>query len=235
MKIRNILFFAATGILVSCSPNEEKLMETDINPSGIDVSNMNTNVKPGDDFFEYANGGWLKANPIPEEYSRYGAFEILAKKNQEQIKTIIDEISAMKEVKKGSPEQQIRDYYNAGMDTTIIEELGMEPIKPILAEIDAMSTKEDIVKVQAKMNFIGSYPLFAVFSSQDDKNSSEIIAQMVQAGLGLPDRDYYTKDDERISNIRKEYVDHITKIFVLSGNNETISAKKANDILAQAT
>jgi len=232
MTIRNIIFFAAAGILVSCSQTTNT---NEMKPSGIELSNMNTEVKPGNDFFEYANGGWLKANPMPEEYSRYGAFEILAKKNQEQVKSMIDEISEMEEVEKGSPEQQIRDYYNAGMDTSAIEELGMAPIKPILFGIEAMSTKEDIVKLQAKMNFIGSYPLFAVFGSQDDKNSSEVIAQMIQAGLGLPDRDYYIKDDERISNIRKEYVDHITKIFVLAGIDEATSAEKANDVLAFET
>ena len=234
MKIRNLIFFAAASLVVSCSPTEEKLMEKS-KASGIEISNMNTEVKPGNDFFEYANGGWLKANPMPEEYSRYGAFEILAKKNQAQIKGMVEEISAMEEVKKGSPEQQIRDFYNAGMDTSIIEELGMSPIQEILADINNMATKDDIVAIHAKMNFNGSYPLFAVFGSQDDKNSANVIAQMIQGGLGLPDRDYYIKDDERISNIRKEYVDHITKIFVLTGDDETIAAEKANNVLAFET
>ena len=235
MKIRNILFFAATATIVSCQQNTPITKTQEMKTGGIELTNLNTEVKPGDDFFQYANGGWLKANPMPEEYSRYGAFEVLGKKNQEQIKGMVEEISAMKEVEKGSPEQQIRDFYNAGMDTILIEELGMQPIKPILDEIAAMQSKDEVIAMQAKLNFIGSYPLFAVFGSQDDKNSSEVIVQMVQGGLGLPDRDYYTREGERMENIRAEYVKHIAKIFVLAGDNEDVAANKAKSIMAFET
>ncbi len=233
MNIKQFLFFAAVGSLVSCDQAPEK-QEKQIMTGGIELSNMNTEVKPGNDFFEYANGGWLKANPMPEEYSRYGAFEVLGKKNQEQIKSMVEEISAMTDVEAGSPQQQIRDYYNAGMDTALIEELGMEPIKPILAEIENM-TAENMVELQAKMNFQGSYPLFAVFGSQDDKNSSEVIVQLVQGGIGLPDRDYYTRDDERTAKIRTEYVDHMTKIFLLAGEEQTVAEAKAKSVMAFET
>ena len=236
MNIKTILFFAAAGLIVSCeqtptTPKKEMEMKT----GGIDVSNMNTKVKPNEDFFEYANGGWLKANPIPDEHSRYGAFEILEKKNQEQVKSMVEEISAMDNVETGSPQQQIRDFYNSGMDTNLIEELGMKPIKAVYDEIYAMPSKSDIVSMQAKLNFTGTFPLFSVFGSQDDKNSSAVIAQFVQGGLGLPDRDYYTKDDERIQKIREKYVNHISKIFILAGDNETIANAKAKSIMAFET
>ena len=230
MKITHIAFIAAIGVLSSCGEpnNTEKPMEKGI---GIDLNNLNTNVKPGNDFFEYANGGWLKNNPIPEEYSRYGAFEVLGIKNEEEVKSIIEEVSTLQEVQKGSPEQQIRDYYNAGMDTNRIEELGMKPIEGLIAEINSVSIKADLINLQAKLNLIGTYPLFVVFGSQDDKRSTEVIANMMQYGLSLPDRDYYTNDDERTKEIRAEYMLHLNKMFALSGYDEKVSSKMANEVM----
>lgn len=226
---------ALSLMVVACGPtekNEKSNMKTDV---GIELSNLNKSVKPGDDFFQYANGGWLKANPIPDEYSRYGAFEVLGKKNQEEIKSIIKEVSTKTDIEKGSPEQQIRDFYNSGMDTNRIEELGIKPIEATIADIQNIKTKAELIDMQAKLNMKGSYPLFVVYSSQDEKHSTEVIANLVQGGLGLPDRDYYTKDDERSQNIRKEYVAHIQKMFQLAGDEEDVAAEKAKNIMAFET
>ncbi|RLD41479.1 MAG: M13 family peptidase, partial [Bacteroidetes bacterium] len=178
MKIRNIIISALALTVISCGQTADKNTKTDNMSTsvGIDLTNMDSSVMPGENFFQYANGGWLKKNPIPEEYSRYGAFEVLAKKNEKEIKGLIEELAAMDKVEKGTPSQQIRDYYNAGMDTNTIEELGMKPIEPIIAEINSINKKDDLISMQAKLNMMGSYPLFAVFSSQDDKNSTEVIA-----------------------------------------------------------
>jgi putative endopeptidase len=202
---------------------------------GIDLNNLDKSVKPGDNFFDYANGGWLKANPIPDEYSRYGAFEVLGKKNQEEIKSIIKEVSIKTDIEKGSPEQQIRDFYNSGMDTNRIEELGMKPIEGIINDIKSINSKAELINMQAKLNMQGSYPLFVVYSSQDEKHSTEVIANLSQGGLGLPDRDYYTKEDERSKSIRAEYVKHIQKMFVLAGDAEDVAESKAKNIMAFET
>jgi putative endopeptidase len=233
MKYKIIIAAAAMGLSFAACDDIGKNIDTtkeetkpmnEVTEKGIDLNNLNTTVIPGNDFFQYANGGWLAANPIPDEYSRYGAFEILGKKNQQEVKSIIDELAEMKSVEKGSPEQQIRDFYNAGMDTNRIEELGFKPLQARMDDIAKISSTDDIIKMQATLNMEGTYPIFAIFSSQDDKNSSEVIANFVQAGLGLPDRDYYTNTDKRSVSIRKAYVEHISKMFQLAG----IQAEEAN-------
>jgi len=235
MKYKIILVAAAMGYgLAACDDIGKNLANNDndkVMEKGIELSNMDTTVRPGDNFFQYVNGGWLKANPIPGEYSRYGAFEILGKKNQLEVKSIIEELSALKEVSKGSPEQQIRDFYNAGMDTNKIEELGQSPIDARMDDIAKIANTEDLIDMQAQLNMEGSYPIFVIFSSQDDKNSTEVIANLVQGGLGLPDRDYYTNTDERSLSIRKAYLEHISKMFQLMGNTAELSDKKAEVIM----
>jgi len=233
MKYRNIIISALALTVASCGQSTDKSNTENMKKEGIgiDITNMDTSVKAGDNFFQYANGGWLKKNPIPEEYSRYGAFEVLAKKNEKEIKGLIEEMAKLENLEKGSPSQQIRDYYNAGMDTVTIEELRMKPIEPIIAEINAIQKKDNLITIQAKLNMMGAYPLFAVFSSQDDKNSTKVIANLVQGGIGLPDRDYYTRDDERTKNIRVEYVKHLNKMFKLAGYSEIEAASIADKVM----
>jgi len=237
MNYKIVLAAAAMGFsLAACDDigkniaKDEKAMN-EAGEKGIELANMDTTEKPGNNFFQYANGGWLDANPIPDEYSRYGAFAILGKKNQKEIKSIIDELAALEAVEKGSPEQQIRDFYNAGMDTTKIEELGHSPIDARMADIAKISSTEDLISMQAQLNMEGTYPIFAVFSSQDDKNSTEVIANFVQAGIGLPDRDYYTNTDERSASIRKAYVEHISKMFQLMGNPTNQADQEAEVVM----
>lgn len=233
MKYKTILAAMVIGFGLSSCENatEEEQKMDEIVEKGIDLSNMDTTVKAGDDFFQFANGGWLAANPIPDDYSRYGAFEILGKKNQKEIKSIIMELAALEEVDKGSPQQQIRDFYNAGMDTIRIEELGFDPIKARLDDISKVSNIQDLIDLQSLMNMEGSYPIFALFSSQDDKNSTEVIANIIQAGLGLPDRDYYFGEDERLIGIREAYVQHIARMFQLMDMDEDIAAQKAENVM----
>ncbi len=235
MKIKLSAALALSLLVVACGPTTEKKSKTMETSVGINLNNLDTNFRPGDDFFDYANGGWLKANPIPPEYSRYGAFDVIGKKNQKEIKDIINEVSKKTDIKEGSPEQQIRDFYNSGMDTNKIEELGIKPLEATIKEINSIKSKAELIDMQAKLNMKGSYPLFALYSSQDEKHSTDVIANLVQGGLGLPDRDYYTKDDERSKNIRKEYVSHIQKMFQLAGDNEELAAKKAKNIMALET
>jgi len=201
---------AILGAGISCKQQEKST-------KAISASNMDTTVKAGDDFYHYANGTWLKNNPIPAEYSRYGAFEVLEEENYKQLQEIMKEASADKGATKGSVNQKIRDYYNTGMDTIKIDKEGMNPVKPVFAMIDKLSTPADLQHLIIEAHSSGINPLFYFFGAPDEKNSNKVIAQLYQGGLGLPDRDYYLSNEARSAEIRKEYVKHISKMFELSG------------------
>lgn len=215
------LSLASLAIIGFAACNTEKKSESmneDLEiKNGIDLGNLDTTIAPGKDFFQYANGGWIKKNPMPEEYSRWGAFEVLNKKNKEQIKTIIDEASADKKATKGSISQQIRDFYLAGMDTVTIEKLGITPLQPTFDEIAKLAKVEEMIPFLVSLNLKATYPLFNPYAGQDDKNSTRIIANLYQGGLGLPERDYYLSKETRSVEIRKAYINHLEKMFVLTG------------------
>ncbi|MFZ4549267.1 MAG: M13 family peptidase, partial [Bacteroidales bacterium] len=126
----------------------------------IDAANMDTTVKAGDDFYKYANGTWMKNNPIPAEYSRYGAFELLEEENYIQLKTIFAEASADKNASEGTVNQKIRDFYNSGMDTVKIDKNGISPLKSELDQIEAFATAADVQKMIIMQHASGNYPLF---------------------------------------------------------------------------
>jgi putative endopeptidase len=197
--------------------------KADLKP--IDKANMDLSVKPSEDFFEYANGGWRKNNPIPPEYSIFGAFAQLQEDNYNNLKALFETVSKKSGTKKGSIEQQIGDYYFAGMDLDKIENLGYKPIKPYLKEIDDVSNKDALLTQIIKLHKLGFGPLFSVYAAQDETNSSMVIANLYQGGLGLGDRDYYTSEDKRSKEIREEYVNHLQKMFELI-NYETPKARK---------
>jgi putative endopeptidase len=210
MKNYLILSVFALIVLVSaCNSNDKSDMTANVENTAIQKENMNTSIQPGDDFFRYANGGWMAANPIPEEYSRFGAFEVLDKMNKDRIKSLIEEVSQQENAEKGSPAQQIRDFYNAAMDTAKINNLGFTPILPVLDEINAMESIADVPAMVANLNMKGIFSVHIVYAGQDDKNSERVIANGLQGGLSLPDRDYYTNDDPRTLEIRGEYVNYI--------------------------
>lgn len=198
----------------------------------LSAANMDTTVKAGDDFYKFANGNWLKNNPIPDEYSRYGAFEALEEVNYTQLKTILAEASADKSAAEGSVNQKIRDFYNSGMDTVKIDKNGISPLNPELDQINAFATKADVLKMIIREHASGNYPLFYIFSSQDEKNSNQVIASTYQGGLGLPDRDYYLSDDSRSKEIRASYLKHMAKMFVLAGSTPEQAAKDAEVVMS---
>jgi len=205
---------------------KEKNAEPALNPS-----NMDTTVKPGDDFYKYANGNWLKNNPIPDEYSRYGAFEVLEEENYTQLKTILAEASADKNASTGTVNQKIRDFYNSGMDTIKIDKNGISPLKAELDQINAFATVADVQKMLMQQHASGNYPLFYLYGGADEKNSNQVIANTYQNGLGLPDRDYYLSDDSRSKEIRASYLKHMAKMFVLAGSTPEQAAKDAEVVM----
>lgn len=196
----------------------------------LDKNNMDLSVSPGDDFFSYVNGTWNKNNPIPPDLGRYGAFDELIENNRKQINGIIEESSKETNLTKGTSKQKIGDFYASGMDEAKIDALGYEPLKKDLEKIKSLSSKADMIKFIAYMNSYGMYPLFYAGGTIDDKNSNYVIAYLYQGGLGLPDKNYYFKEDERSKAVREEYVKYIGRMLKLIGNDEATANAKAKII-----
>ncbi len=225
-----IILLSVTVLLTSCSSN--KKVKSD---NGFDISQIDTTVNPAEDFYDYAVGEWIKRNPIPKEYSRWGTFEELAEKNNQILKEVLEEAAADKNAEHGSAKQKIGDFYFTGMDTVKIEKEGYQPIKKYLDEIDNIKSKKDFQNSIAKFHKMQVSPLFRLFAGADAKNSNMNIAQLNQGGLGLPDRDYYLKDDPRTKEIREKYVEHISNMFKLIGVNNFDANKYSNAIMKLET
>jgi len=226
-----IVLFAV--VLEACSQGQKK--ESKKMTEAINPANMDKNVKPGNNFYEYVNGGWIKSHPIPPEYSQYGAFTVLYENNQKELKALVNEISKKKDTKKGSIEQKIRDFYNSGMDTARVEKMGITPIEPEMKNIDAIKSLKMVQEEIARLHTMGVHPLFYFYAGADEKNSTMEIANLYQGGLGLPDVSYYTKDDPASKKLRREYVKHIAKMFELKGDDSLVAEKKATEVLGLET
>lgn len=201
---------------------------------GFSVEYMDQSVKPGDDFYRYANGTWLKNNPVPPEYSRWGAFSEITSNNDKIIKSILIEC-ANGTFPQGSNQQKIGDLYFTAMDTMRIENDRFNPLIPYFNKIDAVQSTDDLLKTIAFLQMNGIGNSFGVFAGQDDKNSANVIPNFYQGGLTLFDRDYYLKEDDRSKEIRQKYIEHTAKMFMFTGLDEATSKNYAERILAFET
>ncbi len=201
----------------------------------INKKDMDTTVSPTVDFFEYANGTWLKNTKIPAAYSGWGSFYILGDENLNKLKNILSSVEKESNVKKGSSQQLVGDFYYTGMDTVQIDKQGFTPIKKELESVNAINNLKDFYKELSKIQLGFSNPLFGFGSGADAKNSKMNIGQLYQSGLGMPDRDYYLKDDQSTKTIRENYSQLITKSFMLIGYDSTKAMKTAEEILALET
>lgn len=216
MRKRKMFPFLAAGIvaLASCNtPQKEVVKIAAINPA-----NMDTTVAAGTDFYEYACGGWIKNNPLKPEYARFGTFDQLLENNQEQLRVLIEELSATPH-EAGSVAGKIGALYAMGLDSTKLNADGVAPIKEELAAINALATKSDVSKMVATLHKEGMAPFFALFVDADEKNSAMSIVQLYQAGIGMGDRDYYLLEDEGSAKMRDAYRAYINKLFTLAGSS----------------
>ena len=206
------------------------------NPPPLDSKNVDTSVKPGNDFYLYANGGWLKRNPVPPEYARWGSMEQLSEKNIDALHKITEKAASTHADVKTSPEvQKVGDYYASGMDEKTIEAERIKPLEDELKRIDTIKDRSDLLKAIGRLHTIGVGAFFDFGSGQDDKDSTREIAQAHQGGLGLPDRDYYTKTDEDSKKKRTAYFEHVTKMLTLLGETPGKAAEDAKKIVALET
>jgi putative endopeptidase len=198
--------------------------------SGIDMQFIDTSVRPQDDFYTYINGKWLATVEIPADKGEYGSFDKLYDESQEQVKSLIEGLGSTS----ADPDaQKIAVLYASFLDEATLEALGIKPIAGELAEIDAITDKKQIPALIARFNQLGIGAPYTPDVHQDARDPSKYVVDLGQSGLGLPDRDYYLKDDDKLKRVRAEYRSHIEKLTKLAGNSNT--AKDANDILALET
>ncbi len=186
--------------------------------SGFDFNSLDRSVNACQDFNRFANGGWIAKNAIPAAYSRWGRFELLGEGNLKVLHEILDGLVKKKNHPKGSNDEKVADFYASCMDESKIES---ESLNPLADELKRIEQINDIMGLQDEIARLHARRIPAIFgfgAAQDFKDSKTVIAQTVQGGLGLPDRDYYTKDDEKSKQTRDEYVKHIARTFVLMGD-----------------
>src|SRR5277367_813071 len=203
-------------------------------PWGFSMSNLDTSCKPCDDFYEFAMGGWLKANPIPPEYATWGTFTELRDQNLTAMRTIL-EASAKANAAAGSNERKIGDFYASCMDTEAIESAGLKPIAGELAEINAINNRKSLDAVIAQLQREGASVVFRFGSGQDIKDSTRVIASAGQGGLGMPDRDYYLRDDEKSKQLRADYQQHVAQMLELAGDAADKAAAEAHTVMTIET
>src|SRR5947209_13194145 len=200
-------------------------------PHGFDLTAMDTSVKACDDFYRFAVGKWRETHPLPAQYSRYGRFEELAERNRDVRHKILEEDAAKTNAAPGSAEQKVGDFYTACMNEPAIEAAGLTPNQPELDRVNGLSDRASLLAELNHLHTAGYAPLFRVGGQNDQKNSKMIIASLGTGALGLPDRDYYLRDDDRFKTIRNQYVDHVAKMLTLSGESADQSSSDAKRIL----
>jgi len=201
-------------VLASCG---QQMSDTVPPTSGIELANMDTSVRPQDDFFRYVNGTWLDTTEIPADRNNTGVFMDLRDKAREDVLAIIEDVSARTDLEPGTDEQKVADLYNSFMDTERLDELALSPLASELERIDEISDKDELSAYFARLAMIGGGGPFFVYVTVDGKDSTRYATHLWQSGLGLPDRDYYFNGDDRSIELRAAYVDHVEKMFRLAG------------------
>ncbi|PQJ12770.1 peptidase M13 [Flavipsychrobacter stenotrophus] len=229
MYIKNTLLAGAAVVaMASCQQPGGKTEVKD--NKFIDLANMDTTIHPGDNFFMYANGAWLKANPVPGDQSRWGSFNILAENNLKALHTILDSAAGIKDAAKGSAVQKVGDFYRTGMDSVAIEKAGITPLKEVMARIDAIKDVNGLMAELTLEQTEGIGSAFGFGISPDDKNVTKEICQFGPGGLGMPGKEYYFDKDERTAGIREAYKAYIPQILTLMGTDSNAAKKDGAQI-----
>jgi putative endopeptidase len=228
MKIQLKNYFAVLGIAACTFTASAQKIQKYIDPANMDLS-----VKPGDDFYQYASGAWVKNNPVPAKETRWGTFNELREFNAQAVKGLVEEASADKSAKPGSVTKRVGDFYAAAMDSATIEKLGYTPIKPELEKVKKLNSLQGILDHTTYMRTNGIGGSFYGFGvGQDRKNVNKYMVNISQGGTTLGDRDYYLNDDSRSVKIREAYNTYMVTLFKLIGYTDAIAQQKAKTIFA---
>lgn len=224
-RFRFILAFLVAGIAVGQTALK----------SGINKADMDPACKPCDDFWRFANGGWLDRNPIPARYSSWGSFVTLEEENLTKLRTILEDAAKDTSAPAGSNTQKIGAYYGACMDFAAIDGRGWDPIKPYFESIDKISNKQQLGAEITALQTLGLSVPIRLFADADYKDSANNIAMLIVSGLTLPEREYYLKEDERSKTIRAEYLKYVARLFELTGVPAEQAKKNADLVMAFET
>jgi putative endopeptidase len=229
--IKNTLRLLAAGMIVSaCQTSEvEKVMEGHL---GFELSHIDSSYSPCEDFFMFANAGWMQENPIPPTEARWGSFPILVEENNNKLRDLLEGMPAGDALQNGDWKQQLRDFYISAMDSILVEDLGITPLNSIFETINAITGKAELANyLQTAVKEQLAKP-FGMYVSTDSKNSEAYALYISQSGLGLPDRDYYFKDDEASLEIQAAYIQLLTDVFTMLGKEDQAAkfAKETYDL-----
>lgn len=219
-----------TVLFTACINEADNYVVPEQGASGIDIGNLDTSVRPADDFYQYACGGWMAKHPLPAAYSRYGCFEILGEENAKRIKDILDELQAGNYAN-GTTEQKLADFYRLAMDSKRRNQEGVEPLMGIIRQLEQATTHEELFQIQLQLAPTGYSVFMKDILSADEKDATHYILNLKQGGLALGQKEYYLDTDDQTVNIREAYKQNIINMFKCFGFDEEQAAEKMQNIV----
>ncbi|HNP18567.1 MAG TPA: M13 family metallopeptidase [Fulvivirga sp.] len=231
--LNTVLVTGFATLLAACGSGGEGKTEADV--VAINMNNMDTTVSPADDFFRYVNGGWIDRTEIPGDQGSWGSFNELREETNKTVLDVLETAAKSDKYAAGTDQRKAADFYAIGMDSLLAEKVGTQPLQPYFDQIAEISNAADLQKYLAQQETYGGGSFFSFGIMPDLKNSKEMAAYLFQGGLGLPDRDYYTKEDSKSKEIREKYVKHVARMLTLLGDDAASADAQAARIMSLET
>lgn len=232
MKLHHLLLISLCSGIAGCI--ETGTPAKTPSPGDVLGAHVDTTVHPGNDFFAYANGGWVKKNPIPDAENGWGIFNLVEDENLARLRKISEDATTRQSAA-GSPGQQIGDFFAVAMDSALADRLALEPVADLLKAVDSLKDRKALTALIHRLQEEGVGPAYGLYVGQDMKNSEKNMIYLSQGGLGLPDRDYYFNQDTRTKEVRAEYLNHVRRTLMLNGSDSASAGKQAADVLKLET